>query len=172
MPSDAWTAGLVAKEFLVVMVLAAFLGAEFLRLGLRLEVFGFRDYEARQVSAFTWAALGLTLALLLFPMVYVVPALLLVAWVDPLCRAARHRDLYPWLPLAVAVTLVAVVLGLESYTSLLALEPVGLAAIGILAGATAVAAEAPRLRLIDDDFRMLLAPLVVMSLVGGLLQHL
>ncbi len=155
------------KPLLAVLLWAATLVIEALRLALRVDIVGIREYERGQVSAYFWGGTALLLGLLFFPPPFVVVAMVGMAWVDPLCAWSRKRRLYPHVPLLVYAALATV--------GLVLLEDYGLGGTLLLAlGATglAMAAEYPTIRHVDDDFTMLMVPLVGMTLLAALLQNL
>jgi hypothetical protein len=176
LPPDLWTGNLVSREVGLLLLLLIFLIAEGVRLITGRTVFGLRDYEAKQISAFTWAAMGLTMAFLLFPMPLVIPILFGVAWVDPLCAVARRRPRwYPFVPLGAYFPLALVTLWTEVTLGITGIPLWSASIMAALAASVAIAAEAPKIAAVDDDFRMLLAPLIALWLFSwalGLLEHL
>jgi hypothetical protein len=157
MPEDAWIG--VPRLALLALFLGIALAFEAGRLALGVDVFGLRDYEHNRVAAYAWGGVGLALALLFFPAEIGVPVVVGMAWVDPLCAWSRARGLHPYVPLAGWFAIGAalmIVLAVPAARAIL------LAAVG---AAVAVAAEAPHLRWVDDDFSMIVAPLLAL---GGL----
>lgn len=169
-PRDTWIG--LPRELVVLGVLLFFLLGEVVRIWRRWNIPGLRTYEADRISAFTWGGMALALALLVFPMPLVIPAVVGVAWVDPLCARTRGRRWYPWLPLLAYGCIAGVTLAAEAMLGWLILVPWKIALLTTVAATTAVAAEAPRLVYVDDDFRMLIVPLVALELALLLLQNL
>ncbi|MFQ5919199.1 MAG: hypothetical protein ACE5I4_04040 [Thermoplasmata archaeon] len=157
----------VPKLLVAALLWLVTLGIELLRLLGRLEILGIRDYERGQVSAYFWGGTGLFLGLALFPPAFVVVATFGMAWIDPLCAITRRRGGYPWVPLVAYLILAAVGLTLLTEFSFAAVL-----AFALVAAVVAVAAEYPRLRWIDDDFTMFIAPLIALTAAGALLQYL
>ena len=137
-----------------VILLAVF--GEALRLRMGWTVVGQRSYEAKQVSALAWGALGVGMVFLLTPdPAYAYPLILSLSLGDPLLGELRRK-------------------GSSTQTVILA-GGLGIAVIWAgradlvetpwlvvaLMGPICVAAEWPRLRYIDDNATMLLIPLAV-----------
>ncbi|MFQ5986554.1 MAG: hypothetical protein ACE5KQ_04280 [Thermoplasmata archaeon] len=166
LPDDLYIG--VPKLLVAAILWLATLVIEVLRLLGHLEILGIRDYEKGQVSAYFWGGTGLFLTFALnFPPPFVVVAMFGMAWIDPLCALTRRRGGYPYIPLVAYLILAVVGLSLLTSFSLPAVL-----SLALVAAVVAVAAEYPRLRWIDDDFTMLLAPLIAMTVVGALLQNL
>ncbi len=154
-PDPIWEGG-PSKELLLIVVLVVVLIFEAFRLTYKPRILGMRSYEYRRISAVCWAAIGMTIAFLFFPLDYVAPALIGMGWVDPLCGELRRRDsgLYPSLPL-----LVYFLIAFLSMSYLMGGSAQVLVA-SIVATVVAIAIEKPRLRYLDDDFLMLVVPLL------------
>jgi dolichol kinase len=151
-PPDMWGVwpgrGLLVLTFLVpVLVFEAYRQAH------RQKIEGMRDNEKRRISAVAWGATGMALAFFIFPQRYVVPCVLGMAFVDPLIGELRRSfpRAYPVLP-AVVYFAICTLAGLSVFQSMLAMF-------------VALAAEAPKIAEVDDDFRMLVAPLAVLWIV-------
>lgn len=157
-PSTWWG---IDKRWLLLAGVAGVLLFELARLVRHWQFAGLRGYERTQMAAYAWAALGFGLTFPLFPLHLVGPALIGLAWVDPLIGELRARprlrELYPILPGIVYLDLALWSLALWS--------PYGYWEIVLLAGiATVVAllAERPRLRHVDDDFLMYVLPVLAL----------
>lgn len=154
----------VPKVFLASVLWAATLVVELLRLFGRLEILGIRDYERGQISAYFWGATGLFIGFLFFEPAFVIVAMCGMAWIDPVARITKRRGGYPYIPVlayfALAIALLRLITAFDLPSVLL------LAGVAAVVG---VASEYPSLRYIDDDFTMLVAPLVAMTAVGALL---
>jgi hypothetical protein len=144
----------VPREAVVLTFLVPVLAVEAWRWDRRPEIYGLRENEKRRISAVAWGAVGLALAFVLFPQKAVVPCVLGLAFVDPLIGELRQgwpRG-YPWIPAGVYF--------LICFASGLGWAP------SLFATAVALAAEAPKISEVDDDFRMLVAPLAGLWLWG------
>ena len=160
LPEPLWPGGLTREEALVIF-LVVILIVEYVRLRMRWRIIGTRDYEYHRLSAAAWAALGMTIAFLFFPFQLAAPVLIGMAVVDPLCGELRfHKSkLYPGLPVIVYFFLVLTVLSLAitlDYRAVIA---------AALATPVAIFLEKQRWRWLDDDFSMIVGPLLVMAAV-------
>lgn len=160
-PDDTWIG--IDKRLVLLGALFFFIIFEFLRLAYQIRVFGTREYEMNNMAAYLWAGIGFTVAFLFFDYALVVPALLGMAWIDPLSGFLRGRKsgLYPWLPFASYLVLAAVALIVVS-----SFAPRSIVLIAAAGAASGIAAEHKRVRFVDDDFLMLVVPLVVMTVVS------
>ena len=151
-PPDMWGLG-PGRELLVLTFLIPILAFEVFRQTHKPKIEGMRENEKRRISAVAWGAVGVALALLFFPPRYVVPCVLGVAFIDPLIGELRTGlpRAYPVLP-AVLYLGICLLAGLAVFPALLAMF-------------LAIAAEAPNIAWVDDDFRMLVVPLVALALL-------
>ncbi len=152
----------ISKEAWLILGLILLLVLEAGRLFRGKVFFGMRDYEKTQISAYAWAGMGVTIALLAFPMPFVICAVVGLGWTDPIIGELRKRKrmtYYPWMPLLFYFLIVFGCLVLFSDIPWLAI--VILASVGSLG---AIAVEKPKIP-VDDDFLMLVLPLIVMTLV-------
>lgn len=161
LPSPLWAGG-PSREIGLVVILGAVLVFELLRLRLGLKVPGMRGYERYQLSAAAWAAMAMTVAMLFFPLDLAAPAVVGMALVDPLISRLRRTRWYPGAPLAVHFLLVLAIL--------LLFHPLSVRVVfaAAVAAALAVGAEAVKTRYVDDDFLMIVVPLVGLAAVMGL----
>lgn len=168
LPDPVWEGG-PGRAVGLAMFLVAILIFELLRLMLPINIPGMRDYERERISAAAWAAMGLTLIFLTLPIEYAAPAVLGMAWVDPLIGDLRRRESkwYPRLPL-----LVHFLIGLVSMGLLISWGWEVLIA-AIIAAVSAVAVEKVRWSFMDDDFTMMVVPAYLIAawfaLIGLLL---
>ena len=149
------------KYMWVLIVLAAILTLEAVRLATGKVFFGLRDYEKGQLSAFAWAGIGAAIALLFFPPPFVICTVVGLGWTDPLIgemRKKKKMNYYPALPLLVYFLIV--VGSLLLFSDIMLLSTLILAGIGSV---VAIVIEKPRLP-VDDDFLMLVVPLIVLTL--------
>ncbi|MFQ6106056.1 MAG: hypothetical protein ACE5QF_00490 [Thermoplasmata archaeon] len=160
-PEDTWMG--LDKRAVMLASLLFLLVFESIRLSHQIRIFGLRDYEMDAVGAYLWAGAGLTLVFLLFDISLVVPAVLGMAWVDPLNGVLRSRGSrsYPLMPFICYLTIAATALLLLS-----TFDPLRIAAISITGAAAGMASEHFKTRFVDDDFLMLIIPVVVMTMVS------
>jgi hypothetical protein len=146
-----------------MIIVIATLIIELIRIRLGKLVFGMREYERKRLSAYAWFAVGMCTALLFFDMVFVVPVIIGMATIDPIIGEIRFRKmrLYPMVPFILYAIIMLTCLVLLSYRPYWALAP--LTAVGT---SSAIYAESWNLRAIDDDFLMIIAPLLTLSLLN------
>ena len=153
------------KGIWLVILAASFFVFEIWRLRSRTAVLGMRDYEKHRMSAAAWFVLAALPALLFFPLGYTLPVFLGMGLVDPLIGELRSRSsrLYPLLP-----TLAYLVLALGSM--LLIFGPQAHVVVAALvATALAIWVEGLRIEWLDDDFTMIVVPLLGITLTFALL---
>ncbi len=150
-----------SREFLFLIIVLIILSFEGIRLYKGWHIFGLRTYERYQIAAYAWATMAAGIALLLFPMHLAVVCLLGMGLIDPLIGELKdcYPKLYPYIPL---IGWFAICFCFMNYlTDYTLMQIAVLSAIG---SAAAVIAENPRI-LIDDDFLMVVVPLVVLRTV-------
>lgn len=160
--------GIIPRQILPLSVLVIVLAIEGYRLKSKRPVAGLRTYESNRVAAYAWAGIGLALAVLLpFPLPLVVACIIGLSWIDPIIAVLRGLKgskkkrpfyIYPLVPF-IAYLLIAFV----SLKLLSPLELVYVPVFALVGAITAIAAEYPNLRYIDDDFLMLMVPLLVLT---------
>jgi dolichol kinase len=157
-PSDMWGLG-PTREIVLLAVLTMVLVFDAMRYGMGVTLPFLRSYEERRISAYSWAAIGFTMAIIFFPTHLVVPVIFGLGWTDPLIGLLRRRRsrLYPALPVIAYFAICAVAFALMGFMGIFHL--LVLSAVGAV---TAVAVEFPRLRHVDDDFLMQVVPLAAM----------
>ena len=144
----------VAGVVLFAMVLEGF------RLRLGLTVFGQRDYEAHQISALAWGAVGVGFVLLLVPHeAYAWPLIASLSLGDPLMGEMRRKGLGSAQVMVYATLLILVI---WVVSSLQFGTPMWMA---FLLAPVCMLAEWPRLTYIDDNATMLLIPLALVLLL-------
>ncbi len=144
----------VAGVVLLALVL------EGLRLRMGLTVFGQRDYEANQVSALAWGAVGVGFVLLLVPHeAYAWPLIASLSFGDPLMGELRRKGVEDR-QVMIYATLFLLLIWLAS--SVLFGTPMWMA---FLLAPVCMLAEWPRLTYIDDNATMLLIPLALVLLL-------
>ena len=153
------TVGVSLPQVVAGVVLFA-LVLEGLRLKLGLTVFGQRDYEANQVSALAWGAVGVGFVLLLVPHeAYAWPLIASLALGDPLMGELRRKDMANR-QVMVYSTLLILAIWLVSVAQFG--TPVWMA---FILAPVCMIAEWPRLTYIDDNATMLLIPLALVLLL-------
>lgn len=147
----------------VVILVAAALLIELYRIRTGKLVFGMRKYESKQVSAYAWFALGMGIALLFFDMVFVVPVVIGMATIDPVIGEIRYRKkkLYPLVPSFLYAVIMFICLFLLSDMPSWALTL--FTATGTI---TAIYAESWNIKAVDDDFLMIIAPLLALFVLN------
>ncbi len=147
------------KRIALHCILTIVLIIELIRMTFELKIFGLKEHESKRVSAYVWASFGFALAFLLFEPVLVVPVIFGMAWIDPLCGWLREKGRgYPVVPIIVYAFLMLTILLLISNYSVLKI--IILAVVGSI---TAISSEHPDLKHVDDDFLMVIIPLVILA---------
>lgn len=154
------------KIYGVIILIVVALIVEAIRLKTKKIVYGMRKYEKKQISAYAWFAMGMGLALLLFPMIFVVSVVIGMAVIDPLIGEIRFRkkELYPIVP--------SILYGIIMYVCLLLLSDMAiwvLVLYTIVGTFCAIYAESWNIKAIDDDFLMIIVPLMVLFALDYLL---
>jgi hypothetical protein len=151
--------GMALDQVVATVVLFATV-AEGLRLKLGITVFGQRDYEANQVSAMAWGAVGVGFVFLLTPAeAYAYPLILSLALGDPLMGEMRRngrssREVMLW---ATVVLWGVWLISWQQFGT-----PLWMA---LMLAPVCMISEWPRLRYIDDNATMLLIPLALVLLL-------
>ncbi len=116
-----------------------------------------RSYESKQISAGAWAAIAFAITFLAFPLKYAAPAVIGMAFVDPLIGYLRYQKgrAYPMLPI-----IVYFIICLTSLSILISWSWQVLLTSAIVS-VIAVASEGYRIKYIDDDFMMTVVPVIV-----------
>ena len=144
---------------LVSVIVLLMLAAEAVRLKFSITIFGQREYEARQVSALAWGAIGIGLAFLMAPTKeYMWPLVLSLSLGDPLMGELRRKgfdDKQVMMYSTLAITIIW--LACWNFVD----TPLWL--IPIMAPLCMIS-EWPRLRWIDDNATMMLIPLCAILL--------
>ena len=152
-------ANISLEQLVSVVILVAIIG-ESLRLKLGVTVIGQRAYEAKQVSALAWGALGVGMVFLLAPdEAYAYPLILSLSLGDPLLGEMRRKDF------SVSTVIWAGTLGIALIWACCAIWVGTPWVLVALMSPICVAAEWPRLRYIDDNATMLLIPLAVVLIL-------
>ena len=153
---DVADMGSLTLEQVVSCVILLAIFGEALRLRMGLTVVGQRSYEAKQVSALAWGALGVGMVFLLTPdPAYAYPLILSLSLGDPLLGELRRKGSSTQTVILAGVLGIAVIWAGCAY-----LVETPWLFVPLMAP-ICVAAEWPRLRYIDDNATMLLIPLAV-----------
>ena len=148
-------ASLTLEQVVSCVILLAIFG-EALRLRMGWTVVGQRSYEAKQVSALAWGALGVGMVFLLTPdPAYAYPLILSLSLGDPLLGELRRKGSSTQTVILAGVLGIAIIWAGCAY-----LVETPWLFVPLMAP-ICVAAEWPRLRYIDDNATMLLIPLAV-----------
>ena len=146
---------LTLEQVVSCVILIAIVG-ESLRLRMGWTIVGQRSYEAKQVSALAWGALGVGMVFLLTPdPAYAYPLILSLSLGDPLLGELRRKGSSTQTVILAGVLGIAVIWAGCAY-----LVETPWLFVPLMAP-ICVAAEWPRLRYIDDNATMLLIPLAV-----------
>lgn len=146
---------LTLEQVVSCVILIAIVG-ESLRLRMGWTIVGQRSYEAKQVSALAWGALGVGMVFLLTPdAAYAYPLILSLSLGDPLLGELRRKGVSTQNVILAGVLGIAIIWAGCAYL----VETPWL--LVPLMAPICVAAEWPRLRYIDDNATMLLIPLAV-----------
>jgi hypothetical protein len=151
------------KWYGVIILMAAALLMEAGRLKTGKLVFGMRKYERSQISAYAWFALGMGLALIFFDMIFVVPVVIGMAIIDPIIGEIRRRnkELYPLVPSISYSIIMVICLFLLSDLEL------GILVLFTVVGTfSAIYAESWNIKAVDDDFLMIIVPLLALSVLN------
>ncbi len=147
----------LSTQEVLLLAFAAIIVLEVLRLFAGLEMPTIRSYEEGRIASYTFYALALDVAILLFPFPIATVVVLGTAFVDPLIGELRLRPsrkwTYPGLPL-----LLYVALGTIALVAAFRWSWVPALAITLVCGAVGVAVERSKVVLIDDDIAMTLVP--------------
>ena len=146
---------LTLEQVVSSVILIAIFG-EALRLKMGWTIVGQRSYEAKQVSALAWGALGVGMVFLLTPKPeYAYPLILSLSLGDPLLGELRRKGV------STQTVILAGALGIAVIWAACAVWVATPWVLVPLMAPICVAAEWPRLRYIDDNATMLLIPLTV-----------
>jgi hypothetical protein len=153
--------GWFTTEMLLLLGLGLVLLLELLRWAVGVELPTIRSYEKARIASYTFYAVALVAAVLLFPLPIALVVVLGTALVDPLVGelriSARWRSTYPWFPGVVYVLLGASALILVTHWQVFpAVLAAGIAAV------VALAVERPKIPQLDDDLAMTLVPALVL----------
>lgn len=150
--------------FLLCLLISAilfFMVLEFVRIRLKLVVFGQRKHEATHISSFAWTMCALCVVFLVASPKFGLPIVASVALADPLLGELRQHLKLQWI---IALLGVATVFAIWMICAKYFHFPFW---YSIIIAPVTVAAEWPRFRWIDDNALMLLVPLLVILLIHG-----
>jgi hypothetical protein len=159
----------VTPSMFVFVVVSLITVAEVIRLKIGFTIIGQRAYEAHQLSALFWGAIGVGLALALSPLAGVMgaalgaPLVFGLSFGDPVMGEARRAGKEPKI-VFIAGLMVVYICWLLSWNFLE--TPLIFA---LIIPPIQVAAEWPRLRWIDDNGTMILIPLFVVIILSFIL---
>ena len=149
----------------VSLLIIAILAVEALRLKLGITIFGQREYEARQVSALAWGALGIGMVFLLTPTeAYAWPLVISLSLGDPFMGELRRKGMESKNVVIYSSIFIAAIWVACWYWFA---TPLWLA---VIFGPLCVASEWPRLRYIDDNATMILIPMAALLILEPFLK--
>ena len=151
------------RQNFLILIFVLMMVHEANRLRKKKVYFGMRDYEATQLSAYAWASIGVFIALMFFPPLFVIPAITGIGWTDPLIGEMNRRKMkgYPYIPLLVYFLITFFSFLLFSGPLEFDMEISTMFILAIVGSVVAIAAEKPTIKYVDDDFLMMIVPLVV-----------
>ena len=150
----------LSLDQLVASVLLVAMTGEGIRLRLGFTVFGQRDYEANQISALAWGAIGVGMVFLLAPTeAYAWPLILSLSLGDPLMGELRRKGMASRNVMLVS-TLALLAIWLVAWAQFG--TPLWMA---LLLAPVCMASEWPRLTYIDDNATMVLIPLALVLIL-------
>jgi dolichol kinase len=94
----------VAKDILLLGFLAFTLCFDWLRSRYSIHIKGLRWYESQGMAAYAWFGVGFAACVLFFDKDFVIPSVIVLGFVDPLCGITKRKydRFYPALPLIAA----------------------------------------------------------------------
>ena len=159
----------IEKEYLLLCFLAFTLFFDWVRSRQGIRIKGLRWYESGKMAAYAWFGVGFTICVLFFEENFVIPSVIVLGFVDPLCSISRNSQYlpYPILPLAVSFGI------FFQYFIWAGGHGIGAAFFLAAPGACiAIAAERPSIEYLDDDLLMQVAPAGVLTLLALLIPWL
>lgn len=164
LPDPLLPMGIARRDFVIggMLVLTAL---EAVRLARGAIVFPMREYERRRLGGHYWLVLGCAVALLLFEQRFAMITILGATLVDPWIGETKKSRGSKWAIMtgfAMWCAIAAICIILVPLPTKLELVPLG--------AAFAVGAEAAKVRFIDDNFLMIVVPLVALTAVASALS--
>lgn len=168
----------IEKRYLVVLLMIGVLLSDLFRIHRNISVFGERRYERKRISALSWVAIGVGIGFLYFPRYIVVPSIVSMALIDPLLGHLRRRrsgrgtgmdddtlngDMGWTPPVPVSLSIIIFFISMLVLANTPFWEVI---VLSILGGIISVASERPQIRNIDDDFLMMICPMLVTYLTA------
>ena len=126
--------------------------------------FGLRDYEKRWIAGYFWGALGYVIALVFFEQRFAMITILGTTLVDPVLGEMRTTAAKRWTPavgFALWMAVASMCIFAVGLTTPWVLVPVG--------AAVAVGAESIKVKRLDDNLVMNLAPLLCLTALAAAL---
>lgn len=146
-PQKILSLGILAMIFFIFLF-------EKLRIRAKLVLFGQRLYEAARLSAFAWTMLSLGIVLLILPVQFAMPIVVVCGLVDPLLGEMRLRDMNKKMVFCVGCCAAWLIWFVAAQCYHFAYW------YGVILAPVTVAAEWPSLKWIDDNALMMLVPLL------------
>ncbi len=156
----------IGKELLLLGFLAFTLAFDWLRARSSISIFGLRGYESANMAAYAWFGVGFTICVLFFDKTVVIPSVIVLGFVDPLCGITRrnYSALYPWVPFLAAFAIFFQFF--HWFSGFVILEVLLFSMIG---SAAAVIIEYPSIKNLDDDLLMQVVPAGALTLLSLLI---
>ena len=150
-----------SRKILLVSIIAIILIFEGVRIYKGWKILGMREYEEKNVAAYAWATMGAGIALLFFPIHLAVICLFGLGIVDPIIGELRERNsqLYPYFPF-----ILWFLISLIGYFTLTDIDLVFVILLSSIGAISAIISEYPVI-LIDDDFLMVVVPIIILRSV-------
>jgi dolichol kinase len=147
----------LSTEEVLLAALAMVIVLEIARHTVGVDLPTLREHEEHRVASYTWFAIGLVVAVLLFPRPIAVAAVLGTALVDPLIgelrlSPARRR----WYPAGAGAVYAGLALASFAFVGRWATLPS--VAMAVVMTIVALLVESPKLAWLDDDLTMTLVP--------------
>lgn len=140
-------------------LLAVVILLEGIRLKLGWVVFGQREYEARQISAFAWGSVGIILVLLFSPgLEFSLPIIWSLAFADPILGESRRYIKQSWVVNIIGLVVLLIIWWGCAYWFSFSLW------WGVILAPLTGAVESLRLKWIDDNALILLVPLFIVMI--------
>lgn len=157
--------GLFSRDVLAIILWTIFAMFEIIRIRMKLQIPGLREYEYTRPSAAFWMCSAFLPMILFFPVDYALPLLIGFGFTDPMIGLLRKNrsKLYPIVPLLFYFSIMLISFSISFDLS------VKIMLLACIVTIAAIWAESLRNKLIDDDFLMLFVPLVVLWLFGTVL---
>lgn len=161
LPDQPWI--IIGKKVVPIVLVALMVVVEYRRLQGNIDqqrFFGLRGYEKRRPASYLYFGVAVVLLLLLFPQQIAVPCILCASFTDPIIGESRY-----YLGKKRAYVIGFVVSTFFFFVTWYRADWWIVISVSLLGAAGTVFGEAKKLRLIDDDFLIQIAPAVMLLVV-------